>query len=49
LAKEFEDVDISSHIGSLKAENNILSVHAMNSPGNQADFLISDRLAAGGK
>jgi len=45
-AKQFEDIDISPLIASLRQGNNILAVHAMNHPDNQPDFLISVELTA---
>jgi hypothetical protein len=34
-------VDISDHIGDLRAGKNVLAIHAMNNAGNQSDFVIS--------
>ncbi len=43
-SNDFEELDISGHLGSLVEGNNLLSIHAMNTSTNSSDFLINVNL-----
>ncbi len=46
LARIFEDVDISQHLGLLRAGENILAIHGLNAKPSSDDFLVAPELAA---
>ncbi len=45
-AVNFENIDISSHIGALKSGDNILAIHGLNISAGDSDFLISAEIVA---
>ena len=46
LCDDVTEIDISNHIGSLVAGNNVLSIHGMNVSTGSSDFLITAELKA---
>jgi hypothetical protein len=46
LAVDFEDIDVSAHLSSLKTGVNILAIHGLNTSTTSSDFLISAELVA---
>ncbi|UCF16179.1 MAG: lamin tail domain-containing protein, partial [Phycisphaerales bacterium] len=46
-ALQFEDIDISASLDSLRYGNNILAIHGLNSSAQDLDFFISAELLAG--
>jgi len=46
LARQFEEIDITAHVGKLQAGDNVLAIQGLNGGTTSSDFLISAELIA---